>query len=76
MSEARDHAIIASELLDSETRIAARLEHLTPDERLQMQATGGVKRSNLDRQWTVTLAQAHALTALAMQLTDGSGGVT
>lgn len=41
---------------------------MTPDEHLQMTVGGGVERLNRDRKWTVELAQAHALTALALAL--------
>jgi hypothetical protein len=67
---AREHAVIASELLASEERYARQLEALTPEQRLQMVATGAVRQSNADREWTVALAQAHAVTALALASTE------
>jgi hypothetical protein len=70
MSEARVHAITASELLAGITRAAARLDELTEDQRLQMAATGGYARHNADMRWTVELALANALTALALSMTE------
>lgn len=67
---ARDHAITASELLVSAERFSDRLEQMTMDERLQMHVTGGMTRANADLRWTVELAQAHALTALALERTE------
>ena len=70
MSTAREHAIIASELLDGERALEARLDNVTEEERLQMIATGQVGRINADRKFAVDVALAHALTALAMAQTE------
>jgi hypothetical protein len=48
MTEARRHAITASELLAGAERFTERLANMTPDERLQMVATGGITRANAD----------------------------
>jgi hypothetical protein len=70
VSAAREHAVTASELLDSIDRTQERLDALTDDQRLQMVATQGFTRVNRDLQWTIELATAHALAALALQATD------
>lgn len=70
MNEARRHAITASELLASTDRVAERIKNLTLDERMQMVVSGETSRLNADLAWTVDLAQAHALTAIALAHTD------
>lgn len=70
MNEARRHAITASEMLGGAERFSERLTNLTPDERLQMAVTGGFSRANADLKWTIDLAVAHALSALALALTS------
>jgi hypothetical protein len=57
-------------LLESTERLSEKLTNLTSDERLQMVATGGFRRANADLDWTVKLATAHALTALALERTE------
>jgi hypothetical protein len=69
--DARRHAEKASELLAGTEALSARLEAMSPDERLQMVATGGFGRANADLRWTVELAIAHALAAVALKATDG-----
>ena len=66
---AREHARMASELLEGFESASLRLEELTPDERLQMQVTGGFTRTNANLEWTARLATAHALTAQALYAT-------
>lgn len=69
LPEARRHAVTAAELLDGCDRFSARLAGLSPDEHLQMVATGQIGQANRDLAWTVDLATAHALAALALQIT-------
>jgi hypothetical protein len=73
VSEARRHAVTASELLAQTERFADRLASLTPDEHLQMVTGGGFGRANADLHWTVELAVAHALAAIALSHTDADG---
>ena len=61
-----EHAAKASRLLDGAEALSSRLENATPDERLQMAATGGFAQVNADLRWTAELAIAHALTAIAL----------
>ena len=70
MTGSRDHAVAASQLLANLEGLAERLANLTPEDRLQMAATGGFTRVNADQQWTRDLAVAHALAAIALHLTD------
>lgn len=70
MSEARRHAITASELLTQVESHEERLRGLSDDERLQMVVTGGFSRANADKKWTVEVATAHALVALALSQTE------
>lgn len=69
-SEARAHALQASELLDGISALSHRLENLTPDERLQMIVHDGFKKTNADLRWSAELAIAHALAALALVETE------
>jgi hypothetical protein len=75
MNEARRHAVTASELLGNTERFSERLAAMTPDEHMQMIATGGFARANADLHWTAELAIAHALTALALIQTEDLGDV-
>lgn len=70
MSDARRHAVTASELLALTERLTEQLDALTDDERLQMIVTGGMEKSNTDLHWTVEVATAHAVTALALAATE------
>jgi conjugal transfer/entry exclusion protein len=71
---AREHAIFASQLLDNLQDWQDQLQNLTPDQRLQMSVTGGVKQVNAAMEFTLASAQAHGLAALAMQATGGDLG--
>lgn len=66
---AYEHATLASELLHGVHTMSARLDNLTDDQRLQMVINDGFTRMNKDMRWTAELALAHALTALALDLT-------
>ena len=66
-----EHALEADRLLRAIDTRSEQLQSLTPDERLQMTALGGFKRENESFEWTLQLAIAHALTALALRPTDG-----
>lgn len=70
MSTAREHAVMASQLLDNLAAADERLRSLTPDEFLQAQVTGGVARANRNMDYTTRLAGVHALTALALVHTE------
>lgn len=74
MSTAREHAVVASELLDSLDRFAERLRTLTPDEHLQAVASGGIQQANRNMQFTIDLAAAHAAAAQALTVTETEGG--
>ena len=69
-STAREHAIIASELLASLERLEQRLKDISADEHLQIAASGGFDRINRNIAHTVALAGAHAQTAIALAATD------
>jgi hypothetical protein len=71
---AYQHAVEASSLLEGVSSYSDRLEKLTADERLQMAVTGGFKKVNADMQFTIDLAQAHALTALALRHSPSERG--
>ena len=68
---AREHAERAHELLDGAERYARQLDELSPEDRLQAAALGGIARANADLRWTVELAVSHALVALALVAVDG-----
>jgi uncharacterized membrane protein len=70
MMDAREHARRASELLQGIDALEDRLDSLTEDERLQRVAMGATRVTNQAKAWTRELAQAHALTALALDVTD------
>lgn len=70
MSEARTHAVTASQLLENVESTQKRLEGLTPEQRLEMAASGQFPRLNADLKWTVDLALAHAIAAIALVVTD------
>jgi hypothetical protein len=63
---ARSHARRASQLLVEVEATAQRLEKMSAEERVGLVATGTVQRVNRDLEWTVSLAHAHATTALAL----------
>jgi hypothetical protein len=75
MSTAREHAIIASELLDKEDQIEAELRKKTPLELLELAATGAIRDLNRDREYSISLAQAHALTAIGLTLGDATASL-
>lgn len=66
---AHQHATLASMLLETENELDARLAALSPEERIQYAALGQTTRLNRDRQFSIELAQAHALAAIALVLT-------
>jgi hypothetical protein len=70
LSEARAHAVSASQLLENATSVSAQFRDLSPERRLEFAANGGFARANADLQWTLEVAAVHALTALALALTD------
>jgi hypothetical protein len=63
---AREHAERASALLAGAARYEERLAEASMEDRLAMAAGGGIARANRDLEWTVSLAQAHALTSIAL----------
>jgi hypothetical protein len=65
-----DHAYQAAALLAGIDRRAEQLENLSDEDRLQMIAAGSFSRVNADLSWTATLAIAHALTSIALALSD------
>jgi hypothetical protein len=67
---AAEHAEVAQSLLRGIKAYSKRLAEMTDDERLQMVVGGGMGRANDDLRWTAELAIAHALTAIALQLTE------
>ena len=70
MSEARGHAVMASELLAGVERYQEQLRNLSDDDKLQRQVTGAIGRDNANIDYTVQLAMAQALTALALAITE------
>jgi transposase len=66
MSTSAEHAVIASELLDSLDRWRERVRNMTDHERLEMMAPGFVPVVNATMDFTVALAQAHAAASLAL----------
>jgi hypothetical protein len=69
--EARAHAASAARMLDRLEGIERELADLTPQRRLELEASGVNLQLNADRRWTAELAIAHALTALALNTTRG-----
>ncbi len=70
MADARTHAATASELLENIDKTGERLRQLSPEDHLQMVASGEFTRINADLKWTVDLALAHAIAAIALVCTD------
>jgi len=70
---AATHADQAAELLRGVDALARELHELTPERRLELAVAGGFRQLNADQHWTVELAIAHALTAIALQLADRRG---
>lgn len=70
MSEARTHAVTASELLDSLERLTTQLREASPDRMLQLQATGSIVQINRTIEYTMQLSAAHSLAALALIHTE------
>jgi len=68
--DAAGHARRAGELLERVERRLKLMEDLTPDQHLQMVASGGFKQHNSEIETSLTLARDHALTSLAMQGID------
>ena len=61
------HARYASELLVRLAELERQVDEASEDDKLQMVASGGIKRFNADAQHTVQCALAHALTGLALR---------
>ena len=71
MSVARDeHSMQARELLRGVDQLQDELEGLTPDRRLELAVAGAMPSLNADLRFTVELAIAHALTAIAVALEE------
>lgn len=70
--EARGHAVKAATLLDALAATEAQVDAMTEDQRLQAIAMGAIKRFNDSARYTVDLATAHALAALALHLTEAN----
>lgn len=75
ITEARRHAVTASQLLGNLETFAQDMSSLTPERRLQLVASGGLARLNENQDWTRELAVAHALAAIALSLTGDSKSV-
>lgn len=75
ITEARRHAVTASQLLANLETFAQDMSNLTPDQRLQLIATGRLARLNESQEWTKDLAVAHALAALALAMTGDAKSV-
>ena len=61
------HARYASELLVALVAVEREVDEAPLEDKLQMAASGGIKRFNADAQHTVQVALAHALTGLALR---------
>ena len=73
--DARTHAVTASQLLGNADEFSRALQTQTAEQRLHMIASGGVERANADLDYTIRVATAHALAAIALHMTeDGSDG--
>lgn len=70
MDRAKEHALDAHELLAAVHARQDELEGLDTNERLQLTAAGSWSKINADLAFTVELATAHALTAIALCLED------
>lgn len=70
MTEAREHALIASQYLVNLDTFAEKLRGMDAEQRLHMFATGGIKQANADQEYTLQVATAHALAAIALALTE------
>ena len=64
----------AEKLLEGLEAFDERLAALTPDERLQMSVAGGFTSANADKRYTLDLATAYALVAIAKTLERRRGG--
>jgi hypothetical protein len=62
----RDHAARSSELLTSVEQLMDQIEKLSDEDRLTAMASGAIKRTNQSLDFTVRLAQSHALCASAL----------
>jgi hypothetical protein len=67
---AREHAVRASELLNVIDAVDERMQNLTEEEHVQLLITGGIKRHNMQVEFTRDLALAHAQAALALAATE------
>lgn len=68
-----EHALRARALLAGAEELERRLADATPEQRLELAASGAIGRVNADLRWTAELAIANALTAIALQLADAAG---
>jgi hypothetical protein len=66
---ASSHAAKASALLATLARQEEELADLNAERDLELAVSGGYARLNADRRWTLELAIANALTAIALELT-------
>jgi hypothetical protein len=67
---AAEHAARAAQLLDAVAVAEQRIAAIDPEEHLELAVRGGISRFNADQKWTVELAVAHALTAVALTQCD------
>jgi hypothetical protein len=65
---AREHVERADGLLASAAALERQIAELTPEKRLELAVVGAVSSLNADLRYTVDLAIAHALTAMALEL--------
>lgn len=70
MSDARTHAIQASELLDSLDRLTEHVKTLSPERRFEMMVTGKTAEINDSIEFVLRLSKAHSLAALALVHTE------
>lgn len=71
MTEAREHAIVASQLLDNIVEAQEQMRQLLDDPMHNVEAVvaGTIKRHNETVDFTLRVATAHALAALALAST-------
>jgi hypothetical protein len=63
---AAEHVAQARSLLGGAAALEEELATLSPERYLELAVSGSFPRMNASLRWTVDLAQAHALTALAI----------
>jgi predicted hotdog family 3-hydroxylacyl-ACP dehydratase len=68
--DAREHAERAASLLAGVDRLEAHVESLDEQQRLELVVAGGIARVNADLRYSLDVAIAHALTALALWTTE------